>query len=441
MSVAVWDITSNCNLRCKHCYNGEKYFEHEIEDLSFSESINLVNLLSSSGIRDIHLLGGEPLLKENLFDIITQIGKMGMSTSITTNGLLLNSSNIKKIISHNISMIFISLDGGSREVNDLIRGPGTFDKVVENTRLLVREIQNAESPIEVVLGFTVSSYNLKDVTKVVDLCKSVGVNAISVTTLMKCGSAVDNWEEIHYENSEMFDAIENMARHASLVNPSMIIHIDARPFVVWLLRKKYSVNFRYSTSFTKCWFLKGGVYIQANGQVHPCGLHAMEIGKDMQNKGYFNSSDSVNIRNVNSLSDIKSSKYYRDFSASLRKLEKKSYHIMCKSCPVANDCYPCPFQFLNGVPDCDWAFSRYDEFILTIKNIKVVRKVEVNLSGANISNFDKIVYNTLTIGDTIEKIASEIGMMELKSINNLKILEALRNLEKRFFVELDNGGK
>ena len=70
-----WDITRKCNLRCKHCYNAEKYFNPNSdsyieEEMSLEQCKHTVDNFANAGFEHIHFLGGEPLASPYLFDVI-----------------------------------------------------------------------------------------------------------------------------------------------------------------------------------------------------------------------------------------------------------------------------------------------------------------------------------------------------------------------------------
>jgi len=69
----LWDITSKCNLRCRHCYNADKYFSNkEYPVLNTPQISAVLKKLSLSGFNHIHLLGGEPLVRQDIWDIIRE---------------------------------------------------------------------------------------------------------------------------------------------------------------------------------------------------------------------------------------------------------------------------------------------------------------------------------------------------------------------------------
>lgn len=104
-----WDITKNCNLRCKHCYNAEKYFNKESNtymdsEMALEQCINTVEYFSNAGFGHIHFLGGEPLASPHIFDVIKRAKELGMRISINSNACLLTENKKESPLGHHTSM-------------------------------------------------------------------------------------------------------------------------------------------------------------------------------------------------------------------------------------------------------------------------------------------------------------------------------------------------
>jgi cyclic pyranopterin phosphate synthase len=105
-------VTDRCNLRCMYCMpsDGVKLYKRS-EVLSYEEILKAVKILAELGIKKIRITGGEPLLRENMLELIESLGKIkGIDNiSLTTNGILL-SKYVKKLKNLGIERINISLD-------------------------------------------------------------------------------------------------------------------------------------------------------------------------------------------------------------------------------------------------------------------------------------------------------------------------------------------
>jgi MoaA/NifB/PqqE/SkfB family radical SAM enzyme len=152
-------LSLKCNLRCKICmlWGDEGRCRHEPEGMSSKEMdwgvlSRIVNKVSHSHPSFI-LSGGEPLLYSHFEDLANLLRKNRCFAYICTNGTLIHK--FKNLIARNPYLVFlISLDGLKNE-NDLLRGKGCYDKVIENIKLL----RSLKHPPYVGIQFTFSSGN------------------------------------------------------------------------------------------------------------------------------------------------------------------------------------------------------------------------------------------------------------------------------------------
>lgn len=147
-----WNITSSCNLRCKHCFREE----YDCEMLTKKQIDEFINLFAEKEVTGIILTGGEPLKSKHFFYILKKLNNR-IKVGIATNGLLLTKKTIEKIISYNVKDFQISLDGATAKINDYIRGEGVFEKVIKNIKLLKTYNCN------ITIAMTVNSYNYNDI--------------------------------------------------------------------------------------------------------------------------------------------------------------------------------------------------------------------------------------------------------------------------------------
>ena len=84
-----WDITYDCNLRCKHCYNSQYFNITDNETYTNQGLLEVMDKFRSMGITRIHFLGVEPLISKKILPILYMAKIDKIVTTITTNGLLL----------------------------------------------------------------------------------------------------------------------------------------------------------------------------------------------------------------------------------------------------------------------------------------------------------------------------------------------------------------
>ncbi len=125
-------LNEKCNLRCVYCMPEEGIkFKPDKDLLSNGEIKRIISLLSDLGVKKIRFTGGEPLLREDIFDLIeyTSVKKKIRSTQLTTNGVLLESV-VDRLASSGLNGVNISLDTLKPEKFKLITRRFGLEKVV-----------------------------------------------------------------------------------------------------------------------------------------------------------------------------------------------------------------------------------------------------------------------------------------------------------------------
>ncbi len=179
--VVVWNMTKRCNLHCVHCYAFAEGEHYKGDELSTDEGRALIDDLASFGSPVILFSGGEPVLREDLPDLIDYAVKKGLRAVISTNGTLITPEKARIFARHNLSYIGVSLDGLS-EINDAFRGVrGAFAKAIEG-------IRNArDAGIKVGLRFTINKRNVEEIPKIFDLLERENVQRICFYHLVYAG--------------------------------------------------------------------------------------------------------------------------------------------------------------------------------------------------------------------------------------------------------------
>jgi len=112
-----WDITSKCNLRCRHCYNYMGNLDSDIDrdrDLTTEEIYDTLERFSGR-LKLIQFLGGEPLCHPDFLDILERLDRMGVAVQFNTNAHLLTPELADRITRLNVREIIVALDGPEPE--------------------------------------------------------------------------------------------------------------------------------------------------------------------------------------------------------------------------------------------------------------------------------------------------------------------------------------
>ncbi|RAK05180.1 radical SAM protein with 4Fe4S-binding SPASM domain [Halanaerobium saccharolyticum] len=178
--VVAWNINSQCNLNCKHCYSNSTAAK-KVETLNTKEAFALIDQLADFKVPVLLLSGGEPLLRPDLFKLIKKAKSRDLRVVLSTNGTLLTEKMVQELKSLGVSYIGISLDG-MKTVNDQFRGKkGAFNAALEG-------IQNCQKYDQKVgLRFTINQENYQQVDELFQLIEKENIPRICFYHLVYSG--------------------------------------------------------------------------------------------------------------------------------------------------------------------------------------------------------------------------------------------------------------
>jgi radical SAM protein with 4Fe4S-binding SPASM domain len=178
--VVVWTLTQSCNLRCLHCY-ADAVTGKVPGELSFAEVSRILEQLSEVGVAALLLSGGEPLVRGDIFDIASLARQMGIPTTLSSNGTLIDGRMAERIKQAGFRYVGISLDG-LEERNDLFRGSrGAFRRALAG-------IRNCKAVGQKVgLRLTLTSHTVSDLYGIFRLVEEEGIERVCFYHLVYSG--------------------------------------------------------------------------------------------------------------------------------------------------------------------------------------------------------------------------------------------------------------
>ena len=178
--VVIWNLVRRCNLACKHCYSISA--DHDFPgELATDEIYSVMADLKTFGVPVLILSGGEPLLRPDIFAISQRAKAMGFYVGLSTNGTLIDASNIAEIAAVGYDYVGISIDG-IRETHDRFRHQaGAFDASLRGLRLC------RAHGIKVGLRFTMTQDNAAELPQLLELMESEGVEKFYFSHLNYAG--------------------------------------------------------------------------------------------------------------------------------------------------------------------------------------------------------------------------------------------------------------
>ncbi len=183
--VVIWNLIRRCNLTCKHCYSisADKNFPGE---LSTQEVFGVMGDLKHFHVPVLILSGGEPLLHPDIFDIAKRAKEMGFYVGLSSNGTLIDESNIDKISAVGFNYVGISLDGMAATHDRFRRMQGAFEKSMHGIRLCKAH------GIKVGIRFTLTQDNAQDLPAILQLMDDEGLDKFYLSHLNYAGRGNKN---------------------------------------------------------------------------------------------------------------------------------------------------------------------------------------------------------------------------------------------------------
>ncbi|MBL7196843.1 MAG: radical SAM protein [Candidatus Omnitrophica bacterium] len=192
-----FSLTSRCNLRCAMC-DISKNPSSAADELSTAKVKDIILQIKKMGIRHIIFSGGEPLLREDLIEVVQFAISIGIEMAdIITNGTLFNDRLIEKLIKIRTNHITFSLDG-LKDTNDYIRERGVFEKSEDNIDKFNYYKNKYSAPFPTIgINFTIMNRNINDILPMIEFARN-----------KKCNIVL--FQPILFNNTKMYEKKRNI---------------------------------------------------------------------------------------------------------------------------------------------------------------------------------------------------------------------------------------
>lgn len=236
--ILVWNLTSVCNLNCKHCYMNAVKTKGPNE-ITTEVAKEFIDDLSEFRLPVLLFSGGEPLMREDIFELGKYAAEKGIRTVLSTNGTLITRDNARKLKESGFSYIGVSLDG-LEKTNDEFRGKiGAFEeaiKGIDNCRL---------ENVRVGLRFTISKYNFRDLPDIFKILITHEIPRICLYHLVYTGRghSISDQDLTHEEKRECMQIIwDNVWDYYKKGINKEVLTVDNHADGIWIYLKLKKEN-------------------------------------------------------------------------------------------------------------------------------------------------------------------------------------------------------
>lgn len=182
-----WECTLRCNLNCLHC-GSDCHKNALVNDMPANDFLNVIRQLPKNYNRNnilIVITGGEPLLRNDLTYIGTELYKMGHPWGIVTNGMALNSKKLDELLLSGLRTLTISLDGLFEQHNYLRQNKNAYNNAINAIALAAKK-----TSIEFDVVTCVHHKNIDELPQLAEVLINLGVKKWRLFSIFPKGRAV-----------------------------------------------------------------------------------------------------------------------------------------------------------------------------------------------------------------------------------------------------------
>ncbi len=170
----VWNITNQCNLRCRHCYQDSEHARLDGE-LSLQEKLGVVDQLGRMYTPMLAIAGGEPIICPDLFDVLGRARRYNIHTTLATNGIGVTEPVAAKLAATGLRYVEISLDSVHADRHDAFRGvSGMWKRAVAGMKNVV-----ATDGLRLGVAMCVHQGNVHEVRDMLEFAIDIGAEAFA----------------------------------------------------------------------------------------------------------------------------------------------------------------------------------------------------------------------------------------------------------------------
>ena len=198
------ELTYRCPLHCAFCYNPLNYAENTSE-LSTAQWIDVMQQARKLGAAQLGFSGGEPLVRDDLEELIGEGRRLGYYTNLITSGVGLTETRIARMKQLGLDHIQLSFQDSTKEMNDFLSSTKTFDLKSRVAKL----IKQYDYPM--VLNVVLHRYNLDHVDRIIDMALEMEVEYLELANTQYYGWALEN-------RTQLMPSREQLQRAEKIVN-------------------------------------------------------------------------------------------------------------------------------------------------------------------------------------------------------------------------------
>jgi len=212
-----WECTLKCNLHCQHCGSNAQNINYQGELSTKEVKTALKDIADNFKAQEIMLAitGGEPLLRQDLFEVTDFANKLGFPWGMVTNGYLVNEKIVQKMKETGMKTVVVSIDGLGK-THDSFRGlKGSYEKAINAVKLLA----DKNFLFDLQITSSIHQRNIAQLEEMYQTFLPLGISSWRIMEVDPIGRAENNHQILLRTNQkrQLFDFIKEKRKKSNKV--------------------------------------------------------------------------------------------------------------------------------------------------------------------------------------------------------------------------------
>ena len=215
-----WELTYACNLSCVHCLSSSG--KRDPRELSTQQCKDIIDELQRMQVFYVNIGGGEPTVRSDFWELVDYATEHQVGVKFSTNGVRITPAVAAKLAASDYVDVQISLDGATAEVNDAVRGKGSF-------AMAVRALQNLSDAgfRDAKISVVMTRHNIGQLDEFKALADRYGAT-LRITRLRPSGRGADVWDDLHPQPAQQRQLYDWLVAHGDgVLTGDSFFHLSA----------------------------------------------------------------------------------------------------------------------------------------------------------------------------------------------------------------------
>ena len=204
-----WELTYACNLSCVHCLSSSG--RRDPRELTTAECRAVIDELERMQVFYVNIGGGEPTVRPDFWDLVDYATAHHVGVKFSTNGVKIGQAVARRLAASDYVDVQISLDGATAEVNDAVRGPGSYATAMRAMRHLAGAGFRGFK-----ISVVVTRHNVGQLDDFKAIADRFGAQ-LRLTRLRPSGRGADVWDELHPTAAQQRQLYDWLVAHGEQV--------------------------------------------------------------------------------------------------------------------------------------------------------------------------------------------------------------------------------